>query len=140
MITKRNRKGFSFIELLVVITIIALLSTAAVVSYRSANKRARDNKRKSDFEQVRAALEMYRADEGVYPSGNWAAMISGLGDYINEAPADPTSYDYYYTRPTTTTYSLCAHFESETDSLVSGCGITPSCGTAVNCNYKVSNP
>ena len=108
MILKSNKKGFTFVELLVVITIIALLSTAAVVSYRSANKKARDNKRKSDLEQVRAALEMYRADEGVYPSGNWASMISGLSSYMNETPTDPKSYSYYYTRPTTTTYQLCS--------------------------------
>jgi len=134
---KRTKTGFTFIEILVVITIIALLSTAAIVSYRSAQTKARDNKRKSDLEQVRAALEMYRSDEGIYPAGNWSTMTGTLTGYMNDVPTDPREYSYYYTRPTTTSYQLCAYFENEGNG--ANCGA--NCGTApANCNYSVANP
>jgi general secretion pathway protein G len=133
---KKNKKGFTFIEILVVITIIALLSTVAVVSYRSAQTKARDNKRKSDLEQVRAALEMYRSDEGIYPAGNWSAMTGLLTGYMNNIPTDPRGYSYYYTRPTETSYQICAYFENEGNG--ADCG--DSCAAPANCNYSVTNP
>lgn len=134
---KKIKSGFTFIEILVVITIIALLSTTAIVSYRSAQASARDNKRKSDLEQVRAALEMYRSDEGVYPDGGWSVMTGLLSGYLNDIPTDPKGYSYYYTRPTATSYQLCAYFENEGNG--ADCGA--NCGTAPeNCNYSVTNP
>ena len=68
------RRGFTLIEVLVAVTIIAILTSIGVVSYSSVNKRSRDAKRKGDVEQLRSALEMYRADNSYYPntgSGSW---------------------------------------------------------------------
>ena len=61
-----KRNGFSLIELMVSTTVIAILTVIGVVSYSSVNKRSRDVKRKSDIEQIRSALEMYRSDYGYY--------------------------------------------------------------------------
>jgi len=58
--------GFTLIEVLVTATIIAVLTAAAAVSYSSVNKRSRDARRKSDIEQLRAALEQSRSDNGYY--------------------------------------------------------------------------
>ena len=139
------KKGFTFIEILVVVTIIGLLTTVATVSYRSANRKARDNKRKSDIEQVRAALEMYRADNSQYPSGPWSGMIASIESYLNEGPQDPrpSDFSYFYNRGATKTeYHICAHFEADADVYIDGCGGATlyKCGAEVNCNYRVDNP
>lgn len=101
----RKNSGFTLIEVLVTATIIAVLTTIAVVSYSSVNKRSRDAKRKSDLEQIRTALEFYRSDDShpYYPSlgsGSYdnATLLSVLvPTYISQIPPDPTStYRYSY--------------------------------------------
>ncbi len=86
------------IELLVVTTIVILLSTIGLVSYRQANIGARNNKRKADLETVRQALVLYRADNGTYPpSGGgsaherYNAMLVVIDDYLSTDidPGDP---------------------------------------------------
>lgn len=124
-------KGFTFIEILVVATIIGLLTTIAAVTYQSANKKARDGKRKADLEQIRSALEMYRSDNGNYPAtGSLSLLVSG---YIQAIPTDPTTYSYYYSSGGASTYTLDAHLEIDT-----GENYGSNCGGV--CNYRVQNP
>lgn len=83
----KNKKGFTLVELLVVISIIGLLSTIAVVSLGSARAKARDTKRIADVKQITTALEQYYADQGNY----WASAASGAaasGLAIGTATAD----------------------------------------------------
>lgn len=131
--TFRATKGFTFIELLVSITIVLLLSSVAMVSYQSSNKKARDNKRRADLEQARAALEMYRTDNGEYP-----ASLSELApEYLNELPDDPKDYSYYYGPSGTPplSYELCAYMESGGTDTCSG-----DCAAPEDCNYRLTNP
>jgi prepilin-type N-terminal cleavage/methylation domain len=65
-----SKKGFTLVELLVVISIIGLLSTIAVVSLGSARAKARDGKRIADVKQISTSLEQYYADQGGYPPSN----------------------------------------------------------------------
>lgn len=130
------RRGFTFIELLVVITIILLLTSVGLVSYQSANRNARDNKRKADLEQVRSALEIYRADNGSYPAGDWSAMFSALSSgYLNQEPQDPKGYSYYYNSAGNTSYTICAYLEGSSPGT---CG-SASCGSET-CNYGLTEP
>ena len=133
---KKRKRGFTFIELLVVITIILLVSSAGLLSYRAAQQRGRDGKRKADLEQVRVVLEMYRSDNGSYPVGDWSAAINSLktGGYLGEEPVDPRGYSYYYSSSDGVSYQLCAALESEDPA-----SCNASCGT-VTCNYGVANP
>jgi prepilin-type N-terminal cleavage/methylation domain-containing protein len=86
-IMKNKRKGFSFIELIVVVTIIAVLSVAGVISYSAANKKSRDSRRISDLEKMRMALEMVRQVGVTYPT-----TIGVLApDYMQTVPTDPKS-------------------------------------------------
>lgn len=140
---KINKKdsGFTFMELMISVVIIITLSTIAIVYYQSAQKKARDNKRKSDLEQIRAALEMYRSENGSYPSGGgWSNMVSELQpDFMKEAPEDPRSdsYEYYYSSATGDSYSLCAYFETGGSDSCGDCEV--GSGTTA-CNYEVTNP
>ncbi len=126
-----KKKGFSLIELLVVATIIIVLTTIGLVSYQIANVRARDTKRKADLEQIRAALEMYRTENGLYPATKEALET----DYIKDLPTDPKSYTYYYVRNVSTyAYTLDAYLEG------GGTDTADNCGAPGDCNYRVENP
>lgn len=83
-------KGFTLVEILVVAAIMVLLTTIAVVSYRSASQNSRNAKRKTDLETVRQALVLYRSDEGCYPGeSTYLTMMSAISSYISSAPYDP---------------------------------------------------
>lgn len=115
---KRKNSGFTFIEILVVVTVIALLTTIAAVSYTAVNKRSRDAKRLGDLEQIRAALELCRTEQSTYPASIASGVVCGANTYLTPLPKDPrdgqVGYGYTYTRLTTTTYSLCATLEDTT--------------------------
>jgi general secretion pathway protein G len=151
-----RKRGFTLIEILVAATIIAVLSVVGVASYTSINKRSRDAKRKSDLEQVRSALEMFRVDNGFYPTGTNAVFVKldvldpgdGSGPFVStympSIPMDPQntalSTKSYYYAPLGTgapfySYCICATVESEAGS--STCtGVTlPGA-----CKYGLKNP
>lgn len=108
------KKGYSLIEILVVITIISLLVTIGMVSYSQISKNSRDGKRKADLEQVRAALVLYRVDNGSYPASlDWSNM-SPIQNYISvSSMADPRGNSYVYTSDTLT-FSVCTTLENAT--------------------------
>ncbi len=127
------KKGFTLIEILVVATIIVLLTATAIVTYTTFLKQSRDAKRKTDLEQVRAALEMYRSNINTYPVGSvYATTLSVLTTpviYIQSLPTDPKNptYSYYYTG-TASDYTIAAYLEGGGTTCVAG-----QCG--LNCNY-----
>lgn len=63
---KTFNRGFTLLELLVVIAIIGILASVVVISIGNARARARDTQRKSDFHQIRTALELYYNKCGTY--------------------------------------------------------------------------
>jgi len=85
-----NTAGFSMIELLVVATIMIILTTIALVSYRQATINSRNAKRKTDLQSVRQQLVLYRSDNGCYPSNaTYLAMLATISAYVNDIPFDP---------------------------------------------------
>src|SRR3990167_5250220 len=69
-INKLQKNGFTLMELLVVISIIAILISIGLTSFSTAQKKARDSKRKSDIKEVQNALEQYYSVCGsLYPTG-----------------------------------------------------------------------
>lgn len=138
--------GFTLIEILVVATIIGLLAAAGAVSYSQFVKQSRDAKRKADIEQIRAAVEMYRSNNGSYPLNGsgvgkvdvTACSTSGLTDsagntYLSKTPNDPkcSTIKYYYSSDGTT-YSIAARLEG---SSVGSCIASDACGVGYYCNY-----
>lgn len=140
------KKGFTLVEILVVVTIISILASIAAVSYSRFIKQSRDARRKTDIEQIRAAIELYRNFNNVYPtSGASQGMAFGSGEisdssatkYMSKIPDDPaynsadasTSTYYYSSTGTFQDYTLCAYLEGVPVSVS-----VPDCG-GENCNY-----
>jgi len=61
-------KGFTLVEILVVVSIITILSGITFVSYSTILKNSRDYKRQSDLGILQSSLEQYHADQFAYPS------------------------------------------------------------------------
>ena len=62
----KKRKGFTLFELLVSISIIAILTALATVSYSIAQKKARDARRTQDMDAIRKAQELYYSQNIMY--------------------------------------------------------------------------
>lgn len=137
-------KGFSLVELLIVMVIIAILSALSIFALQGARESGRDAQRKADIEAIRSALEIYKADCNSYPaslpvSGSLTASCPNPATYLEEIPSDPISgrtYSYNSSGTPATSYTLCAALEGETTA-VSGCG--SGCGTGT-CSYSQTNP
>lgn len=138
------RKGFTLVELLVVASIICLLAVTGIISYTSINTNARDTRRKADLEQIRAALEMYRSNNGNYPSttsvpidcGSTSPFTDVSGNtYLADVPEDPKCSDrkYYYSG-SASDYTLAAGLEAVQTACA---GLTNLCGASINCSYCV---
>jgi len=109
---KRTR-GFTLLELLVVIGIIAILVSLAAVAYSAAQKRTRDARRRADLKAVQNALEQYyAANSFLYPASATCDQIAST-TYLETGvkPSDPGPYSYTYAC-TTTSYCVCAQLEA----------------------------
>ena len=90
-------RGFTIVELLIVIIVIAVLAAISVVAYNGIQQRARDTQRKNDLAQVAKALQLYNVD-----NGNHAGSGSGCG-----AGGNGSGWlDYDYDGATTTLKSM----------------------------------
>lgn len=121
-----NRRGFTLVELIIVIVIIALLASAGLASYERVQKNARDAKRMGDMRDIKNALLLYRSLNGGALPGNvdndcYGWDTSADGDFIRginnpnimeSVPSDPlninssacdgnkgaSGYNYFYYR------------------------------------------
>lgn len=149
----QNYKGFTLMELLVVIAIIAILSALLLVNFVGIRQRARDGTRKSDLRQLQSALELYRSDNGIYPTGlppcGSSFGVAPTPVYMQKIPCDPSAigptpyYSCFYNNGIN--YVLRACLENTNDSQIDnpiptapvGCNMTCASGTG---SFTLPNP
>ena len=116
-----KQRGFTIVELLVVIVVIAILVALTLPNLFGLQRRARDDTRKNDLKNVQQALETYFNDNNNYP-----ADLSALSpQYINTVPNDPKGGGYTFTPSPTgcattggtacSSYTLAATLENDND-------------------------
>lgn len=79
-------RGFTLLELLVVMAIVALLLTIAAPRYFRSVERAREAVLKQDIATLREVIDKYHGDTGKYPE-SLAALVEHR--YLRQVPVDP---------------------------------------------------
>jgi prepilin-type N-terminal cleavage/methylation domain-containing protein len=145
------KKGFTLIEILIVVAIIAILASVVLVGLGPTQQAGRDARRASDLHEVQNGLELYFNKCGYYPgtgasgvcaagsSESYATMsaaLTGIGVGVNSVPVDPTnsgSHVYLYGEQiaggTPTAYMLSATMENGSGTVFSGYNIPGNYGS-----------
>ncbi len=135
-------KGFTLIELLVVIAIISILAALLMANFVGVRQRGRDGQRKSDLRQIQAALELYRSDDGSYPTSLpncGSPLVAGSATYMRKIPCDPLQKDNYIFSSDGLLYTIYACIENENDQDRDST-VQPGCASVTNASYTLTNP
>lgn len=109
---RRYNKGFTLIEVMVVVVILGILAAMIVPKLMSRPDEAKKVRVKQDVATLESALDLYRLDNGFYPSQNQGleALVSPpstppipqhwkQGGYIKRLPVDPWGREYMFANP-----------------------------------------
>jgi prepilin-type N-terminal cleavage/methylation domain-containing protein len=99
--SRELERGFTLVELMVVVAIIALIAGLIIPNYVHARRQATVSSTQATMKQIGTALELYFADHQDYPAGSHvsvsAALFGGANNsYLNSTPSNARQ-DYVYT-------------------------------------------
>jgi general secretion pathway protein G len=108
----KNARGFTLIEIMVVVVIIALLAAFILPTVTGRVEQARITRAKSDIQAFTTALSIYKLDNFSYPAGatGLQALVTApggdaaknwRGPYVQKLGKDPWGHDYVYAYPGT---------------------------------------
>ena len=157
----KKASGFTLIELMIVMVILAVLAAVGINSFVSSQKKSRDSTRKSSLKNVVTALELYYNDKGKYPADDGAGLIRGCGAdaaptvcqpgatfsdangtvYMERLPTDPTSKRrYYYRAPSVNQFQIYANLENDQDPSIISTAVSCAASTgSLPCNFGLSS-
>jgi prepilin-type N-terminal cleavage/methylation domain-containing protein len=132
-------KGFTLIEILIVVAIIGILASVVLVGLGPVQKQGRDARRVSDLRQVQNGLELYFNKNGSYPpTSDWASLktaLTGAAIGVSNVPNDPRNsspYVYQYAS-NGSSYVLAAQLEDDNNPVlkddVDGTVLGINCGS-----------
>jgi general secretion pathway protein G len=91
MVSKGER-GFTLIEMMIVVAIIAILVSILVPNFIRARAQAQTAACEANIKEIATALELYETDNEKYPaSGNATSSNTDLTPYLNQTPVDPVA-------------------------------------------------
>lgn len=136
-----RHRGFTLIEVLVVIAIIGILATFATITLNSSRLKARDTQRVAYVNQINTALELFFLKNGFYPTAITAGQALSFNGtkYLDPVPYNPSpkndgncpNQDFVYTpAANNVSYSLMFCLSNTTGSLskgLSSCSGSSSC-------------
>lgn len=130
---EKNKKfGFSLVELLVVIGIIATLTAILMPNYMGAREKARDAQRIQDLSTIKNSLRLYYNDHQVYPTGTGVTLGTGFESYMPAAAGLGYTYSYNMTKAGDG-FLLCVGLESKNNQEA---GVSQKkCGTDNSTNF-----
>jgi general secretion pathway protein G len=113
-LTQRKQRGFTLIEIMVVVVILGILAALVVPQVMNRPDQAKVTVAKGDIKAISAALDMYKLDNYSYPStqqgldalvqkpsGNPQPKNWNRDGYLKRVPKDPWGNDYQYLSPGT---------------------------------------
>lgn len=129
----RRTGGFTLVELLITISIIAILSVVLSISYSNAQKNGRDQRRIADLKAIQNAAEQYYLLSGSYPAPanyvtgrKWAVGTQSVLESYPKDPKNTSTYIYAASNILPTSYCVCAMVENTTKNTnsIGGCDFT----------------
>ncbi len=84
----KSRRGFTFLEVLVVLTLLGLLIAIALPAYQDSVLRAKEAALRQTLYRVREAIDEYNADQRGYPGSLEDLVTKG---YLRSMPVDPVT-------------------------------------------------
>ena len=99
MMKLRNKKGFTLIELMIVVVIIGILAALAIPRFMQASKKAKISEAKSVLKQVYELAAAYYEEKGEWPvtGGTDKFLNNGWTTIGLDAPSGKPRFAYYYT-------------------------------------------
>lgn len=95
----KNHKGFTIVELLIVIVVIGILAAITIVAFNGVQKRAENAKNISAVNQASKMLLLYKEANGDYPTHSTAMVCIGRG-YLNDTCSQNADGTYAVTNVT----------------------------------------
>lgn len=106
----KKQSGFSLIEIMVVVVILGILASIVVPKIMSRPDEARAVKAKQDVLAIQNALDLYKLDNGIYPTTDQGirALVTkpttspeprDWKTYLKQMPKDPWGREYLYLNP-----------------------------------------
>ena len=91
-----NKHGFTIVELLIVIVVVAILAAISIAAYTNVSNRAHDSTVQSDLRNFSQKLDVYRAEYGKYPANLTQLNAAMTGFSVTTGSYDTSYYTFTY--------------------------------------------